>query len=40
MANDVGITQLTVSGAQPQPYFAGVNRALLSTARNFHRQNQ
>jgi hypothetical protein len=40
MANDVGITQLTVPNTHPQPYFDGLNRTLLSTVRNFHRQSQ
>jgi len=39
-ANAVGITQLTVSGIQLHPNFAGSNCALLSNARSFNRQSQ
>src|SRR6516225_4265412 len=36
----VGMTQLTLSETQPQPYFEGSKRTLVSVVRNLRRQSQ
>src|SRR5580704_17389178 len=40
IANEVGTTQLTVSGNHGQPYLSGSKRTWRSAVRNFHFQNQ
>src|SRR5215467_4347281 len=40
IAPAVGMTQLTLSETQPQPYFEGSKRTLVSAVRNLRRQSQ
>jgi hypothetical protein len=40
MAPAVGMTQLMLSETQPQPYFEGSKRTLVSVVRNLRRQSQ
>src|SRR6516164_10517456 len=40
IAPAVGITQLTLSDIQPQPYFEGSKRTCVSVVRNLRRQSQ
>src|SRR6516165_2125920 len=40
IAPAVGMTQLTLSDTQPQPYFEGSKRTLVSVVRNLRRHSQ
>ena len=40
IAPAVGMTQLTLSETQPQPYFEGLKRTCVSVVRNLRRQSQ